>query len=457
VNRNRLIKNLIFLSISLFCLLSCGLEEFYYIHHILDGTINDNTSARIRLPAPRDGDDYKGYEEDTGYFTRFEIYYRIYISGVAESGEINTSALRSQINSSLNSDFESLRGLTDKTNTSIIPTNLDTTFSNRRYFKLTLENFNIDNILGRGSLGQILDIRFSPINGVRPVLMLSGGGTATYILTYTGTAGGQTYTLIITHLSTSSGDSYELTVGSKKSTGTVAGAEGGVLTLRPSNPPYETFTATVSRNGLTELNDTITWTDGTQDAAPGALTAGGGIAIYTYTGTVGGQNYTLEITQDSTQDSYVLTVGAKKSEGTVESESAEGDILTLKSSNPPYETFTATVSINGLTGLNGTITWTDGTQNAAPGNTYTLQRAVSGPSMNFNPKPDRIFLNHPDLYNTANLTNDINADVAANTPTTPTYTYVSMYIFAAGKNPDNYTTIYSLPTHIGIFRLAEAF
>jgi hypothetical protein len=231
----------------------------------------DNTSARIWLPSSSD----EGY---SSYFVRFEIYYRIYISGEQFSGEINTSSLRSQINSSLNNDFESFRNMTDKTNTSNIPTNLDITFNNRRFFKLTLENANIDDILGRenkknrdgeivgiDARGQTLEIRFSPINGEIPVLM---------------------------------------------------------------------------------LNDTP----------------------------------------------------------------------------------------------------------------FNLRRANSGLTVNFNPRPeDRYFRNHQDLNNTANATTDINADVATNTPTTPAFTYVSMYIFAAGRNPENFSTIYSQPTHIGIFRLAEAF
>jgi len=252
---------LIILFISVLCLLSCGLEDIPFIDYIPDGTITDNTFASILLPSNSN----EGYEDPpVGYFVRFEIYYRIYISGEQFSGVINTSTLRSQINSSLNSDFESLRSLTDKTNAQNVPSNLDTTFNNRRYFKLTLEGTNIDNILGRGSLGQILAIRFSPVSGEIPVLVLNGSS-------------------------------------------------------------------------------------------------------------------------------------------------------------------------------------------------YNLQRAVSGPSLNFNPKPEnRYFLNHPDLFNTANVTNDINADVATNTKTSPDlrFTWVSMYIFAVGK--DYLSTIYSQPTHIGIFFLPNA-
>jgi hypothetical protein len=242
-------KNVIILIISLFCL-SCGLEEDPYLDYIPDGIMNDNTSAEIRLPS------------SSAYFSRFEIYYRIYISGHPESGLINTPALRSTINNTLNSDFQGLYSLTDKTSTSANPSNLETVFSNRRYFQLTLKETDIDSLLGSGSLGQTLKIQF-PGNAM-PVLILNG------------------------------------------------------------------------------------------------------------------------------------------------------------------------VS-------------------------YTLQRAVSGPSLIFSPRPDRNFLNDSELYDTVNVTNERNADTVVpniNTPPDPRYTYVSMYIFAIGRY--YITTIYSQPTHIGIFRLAEA-
>jgi len=260
---NRVLYSVVFIFfLSLFGLLSCGLEDIPYIDYIPDGTVTDNTSATIQLPTSS----AEGYESPPiGYFVRFEIFYRIYISGEPLSGLIDTSALRRQINTTLDSDFQGLFNLTDKTSTSANPSNLDTTFNNRRFFKLTLEDDNIDNILGRGSLGRTLDIRFSPVSGELPVLILNG-------------------------------------------------------------------------------------------------------------------------------------------------------------------------------------------------TSYIIRRAVSGQSILFNPVPDnRYFLNHSDLFATENATNEINADVAANTqaiPETPRYTYVSMYIFAIGR--DYLTTIYSQPTHLGIFRLAEA-
>ena len=89
------------------------------------------------------------------------------------------------------------------------------------------------------------------------------------------------------------------------------------------------------------------------------------------------------------------------------------------------------------------------------GGTYILQRAIQSPGNNFNPKPDRYFLNHEDLYNSSNATKETNADVANRSISSPPnlYTYVSMYIAATGRS--YLTTIYSQPTFIGIFALAD--
>jgi len=261
---NRIVgkKDIIVLFISLFCLLSCGLEDVPYIDYIPDSIMTDNTYARIQLPSTSN----EGYDSPPkGYFENFVIFYRISISGEAFSGLIDTASIRSQINSALNSDFQSLYSLTDKTSTSVSTSNLENTFNNRKYFRLMLEDNDINSVLNSGSLGKTLEIRFSPVNSEKPVLIIDG----------------------------------------------------------------------------------------------------------------------------------------------------------------------------------------------VP---YTLQRAVSGQNIIFTPVPqDRYFLNHPDLYDNANVSNEKNADVSINTKTNPElrYTYVSMYIAAIGG--EFITTIFSQPTHIGIFRLADAF
>ena len=71
------------------------------------------------------------------------------------------------------------------------------------------------------------------------------------------------------------------------------------------------------------------------------------------------------------------------------------------------------------------------------------------------PREDLSFRNTPQLRELENANANINADVAGSTGETQ-YTYVSMYIVAKGVNPDNFTSIYSKPTHISVFKLTDA-
>ena len=80
----------------------------------------------------------------------------------------------------------------------------------------------------------------------------------------------------------------------------------------------------------------------------------------------------------------------------------------------------------------------------------------------FSPLPeDRYFRNATELYDSANAYSAVNqnqnADVAdkSGIPATPRFTYVSLYILAAGFNPSSLNTIYSRPTFIGVFKLPE--
>ena len=102
------------------------------------------------------------------------------------------------------------------------------------------------------------------------------------------------------------------------------------------------------------------------------------------------------------------------------------------------------------------------------GTPYILQRANSAPTLDFHPLPqveeeERYFpfLNHEDMYSSANATRDINADVAdRSSQTNPPsrYTYASMYIAATGRTNDvPPSNVYSQPTHLGVFMLAEFF
>ena len=154
--------------LSLGGLLSCGLEAFYYIDFIQRIDYRD-TSAALNLPSSS--------QEGYAYFDNFIIFYRIYISAepvnTGPQLEIyDSSNERNTINSTLNSDFRGLYSLTNTTSTDVSTSNLENTFYNRRYFLLTLEDADINSVLGSGSLGRTLDIAFPPND--RPTLTVNG-------------------------------------------------------------------------------------------------------------------------------------------------------------------------------------------------------------------------------------------------------------------------------------------
>jgi hypothetical protein len=77
----------------------------------------------------------------------------------------------------------------------------------------------------------------------------------------------------------------------------------------------------------------------------------------------------------------------------------------------------------------------------------------------FDIRPDgnRSFINTSDLNSSAYASAaTVNNDIADNASVSgPRYTYVSMYIVAAGHDLVTYNLIYSQPAHIGVFRLPE--
>jgi len=163
--------------LSLGGLLSCGIEAYYYIDYIPQGDY-ESTRAFINLPS--------GNTEGYNYFNNFIIFYRIYISasniipGPSLTGSgANTG--RREINPALDSDYTGLWNLTDITSTSVNTSNLENTFSNRRYFLLTLENANINSVLGSSSLGGRLEIAFPPNPSDRPTLSIQGLGGQYYL------------------------------------------------------------------------------------------------------------------------------------------------------------------------------------------------------------------------------------------------------------------------------------
>jgi hypothetical protein len=167
--------------LSLFCLLSCGLEAFYYIDYIPNSDMQDTTLATIRLPSSSD----EGYSTDAAkkIFDHFIIFYRIYISDIPTDALIastKTNDILINLNNwALNSDYAYLYSFTDKTSTTVSTANLENTFLYRKYFKLELENAEIIRVLGSGSLGTTITISFPLNTGIRPTLNMNG---ASYIL-----------------------------------------------------------------------------------------------------------------------------------------------------------------------------------------------------------------------------------------------------------------------------------
>jgi hypothetical protein len=88
--------------------------------------------------------------------------------------------------------------------------------------------------------------------------------------------------------------------------------------------------------------------------------------------------------------------------------------------------------------------------------TYVLWRSDGGGL--FSPRPDRYFRNRGELWNPANITNQINADVVNKADLADgdmRYTYAAMFIVAVGINPASYSNIYSTPSLIHVFQIPD--
>jgi hypothetical protein len=152
--------------------LSCGMEDYLYLYPVPAGDITTtlNTMAAFKLP---------DINLDTFYyFTRFVIYYRIYISDIAESAAIAIGNL-STINGTLSTDYNALAPYTNSDTT--ISTSLATIFKNRGYYTLAVFEEDLDNILSKSRLNtdgdQLKDnfvtIDFSPAPGALPVIIVN--------------------------------------------------------------------------------------------------------------------------------------------------------------------------------------------------------------------------------------------------------------------------------------------
>jgi hypothetical protein len=68
------------------------------------------------------------------------------------------------------------------------------------------------------------------------------------------------------------------------------------------------------------------------------------------------------------------------------------------------------------------------------------------------PQPNRYFQNHQDLYDPSKATSTINADTATHASPLSS-TYVALYIAKMGRDANTLSSIYSVPTFVGVFKL----
>ena len=141
-------------------LLSCGLEEYYFLPQVSQGNITTigNTDAVIELSPI----------SQYYYATNYSIFYRVYISDFFTGSGI-TSSQRYQISSALASDFSAFESVTNPANSAVTSVN---TFRNRNYYEIEFEGIN-NNLLPVD--GGTLRIQFPTAQGDYPVVSFNDG------------------------------------------------------------------------------------------------------------------------------------------------------------------------------------------------------------------------------------------------------------------------------------------
>jgi len=138
--------------------LSCGIEEYYYLDPVpqTNITVVMNNTATINLPTLTQS-----------YATHYTIFYRIYISGLPTSSEIqNSSVALREINPSLFYDYDTIYPYTDPA-ANTTASAIDSLFRSRAYYELELEGIDIKSKL---SSGGTVTIDFPANSGYRPTL-----------------------------------------------------------------------------------------------------------------------------------------------------------------------------------------------------------------------------------------------------------------------------------------------
>jgi hypothetical protein len=143
-------------------LLSCGIDEYYYLPQVPEISIQTNLNTSATVNFPKIPDDYY-------YASCYTIFYRIYASNYfTQSSSSNEFNL---ISPNLSSDYNYLLPITNPVNTSAtISTN---TFKNRNFFELEFDGTN--NITMLPKTGGTLFINFPTNVGGIPTASIVNG------------------------------------------------------------------------------------------------------------------------------------------------------------------------------------------------------------------------------------------------------------------------------------------
>jgi hypothetical protein len=154
------------LTICLFFIFSCGIEDYPYINPIPQSNVfpENNKRAVVRIPSDSPGTT----------FTNFAVFYRIYVSDTLLQSTTSTSSY-SAINSTLASDYNTFKGYIDST--TLVNVDMKKLFSDRGYYYLGFENDYLSNVLSTSSLGKSITFDFS--SSKMPTMTL---GNSTYEL-----------------------------------------------------------------------------------------------------------------------------------------------------------------------------------------------------------------------------------------------------------------------------------
>jgi hypothetical protein len=161
-------KTLVIFSLCLLTLLSCGIDEYYYLPQIPESRIERrfNTEAEINIPSNL-------LAQVDHYATGYVIFYKIYISG-SDNDTINGILSN---NSRILSDYNALLPYIDPANATSIPSL--TTFSSRNYYELELDGTNIKNTVLSKS-GGTFSIQFPLTSGDKPFINFNGNNYSLY-------------------------------------------------------------------------------------------------------------------------------------------------------------------------------------------------------------------------------------------------------------------------------------